>query len=336
MKNKNIIYLLVLVVLVAVAAWLLSSRNDSGTLERKMDYEFTIKDTAAIDKIVLSDKSPSTVTLTREGRYWMVNGEYRARRDAINTLLETLNRMEMRNFIEERMKQTVIKRMSVYGKEVKVYKDGELFKTFYVGTETHDELGTYMMIKGADAPYAVHIPGFNGFLSTRFFVDPVLWRSRDIVTMDSRDIREVQTVYPDSMEASFKITVHSPDSLYLTSLKTGQVVPGVNRVKMRVYLAAISQMKYEGAILPTDPISLRRDSLLASTPVFYITVKDKKDNTTRVEGFKIKGPEQVMDPTLEAPEYDPDRLHGFIDRERMVLLQYYGLQNVLKPISHFR
>ncbi len=104
MKNKNIIYLVVLVVLLAVAGWLISQRNGSGTLERKMDYTFTIPDTAAVDKIVISDKRPSSVTLNREDGYWSVNGEFRARKDAINTLLETLNRMQMRNFIEERMK----------------------------------------------------------------------------------------------------------------------------------------------------------------------------------------------------------------------------------------
>lgn len=335
MRNKNIIYLVVLVVLLAVAGWLISSRNESGTLERKMDYDFTIKDTAAVDKIIISDKSPAKVVLTREKGNWIVDGEAKARQDAIQTLLETMNRMELRNFLQERMKSTVIKRMSVYGKKVQVYKNGKLFKTFYVGTETHDEMATYMMIEGSDAPYAVYIPGFNGYLSSRFFTSSELWRSRDITNIKARNIKEVTTVYPDSLGSSFKITVFSPDSLYLTNLNTDRVVPNASRVKMRIYINAASQMSYEGAIVPSDPIYQRRDSLLASTPVFYITVKDTDHRQTRVEGYKIKGSGQVMDPDMDAPEYDPDRLHGFINRERMVLLQYYGLQHVLKPIDYF-
>lgn len=335
MKNKNLVYLLVLVVLLGVAGWLISKRNSSGTLERKQDYAFTISDTASIDKIIIKDKTPSQVTLTRDDGFWVVNDEFRARKDAINVLLETLNRMQMRNFIEERMKPTVIKRMSVYGKEVQVYKEGKLFKTFFVGTETHDELATYMMNKGADAPFAVHIPGFNGFLSSRFFTKPELWRSRDVTLINPRSVREVQTVFPDSLNKSFKITVFSPDSLFLTNLETEKVVPNANKVKMRMYVSAASQMKYEGAILPTDPIYARRDSLLSSTPVFYITVKDVDGKSTRLEGYKIKGPDELPDPTLQVPEFDPDRLHGFIDRERMVLLQYYGLQHVFKPLDYF-
>ncbi len=335
MKNKNLVYLLVLVVLLGVAGWLISKRNSSGTLDRKQDYAFTIQDTASIDRIIIKDKTPSQVVLHRTDGYWVVNDEFRARKDAINTLLETLNRMQMRNFIEEKMKPTVLKRMAVHGKEVQIYKDGKLFKTFFVGTETHDEMATYMMNKGSDAPFAVHIPGFNGYLSSRFFTKPELWRSRDVTLINPRSVREVQMVFPDSLNKSFRITVFSPDSLYLTNLETEKVVPSASKVKMRIYVTAASQMKYEGAILPTDPIYARRDSLLASTPVFYITVKDVDGKSTRLEGYKIKGPEELPDPTLEVPEFDPDRLHGFIDRERMVLIQYYGLQHVFKPIDYF-
>ncbi len=335
MKNKNLVYLLVLIVLLGVAGWLISKRNSSGTLDRKLDYSFTIPDTASIDKIIIKDKTPSQVTLHRTDGYWVVNDEFRARKDAINTLLETLNRMQMRNFIEEKMKPTVLKRMAVYGKEVNIYKNGKLFRTFFVGTETHDEMATYMMIKGSEAPFAVHIPGFNGYLSSRFFTAPELWRSRDVTLVNPKSVREVQMVFPDSLNKSFRITVFSPDSLYLTNLETEKVVRGANKVKMRIYVAAASQIKYEGAILPSDPIYSRRDSLLASTPVFYITVKDVDGKSTRLEGYKIKGPDELPDPTLEVPEFDPDRLHAFINRERMVLIQYYGLQHVFKPIDYF-
>lgn len=335
MKNKNLIYLVILVVLLAVAGWLLTSKNDGGTLERKMDYSFTIPDTASIDKIVIKDKTPSEVTLTREGKDWMVNNEYRARQDAIETLLGTLARMELRNFIPEKLKETVISRMTVFGKEVNIYKNGELFKTIYVGTETHDEMATYMMIKGADAPYAVYIPGFNGFLSTRFFTKEHLWKSRDITRMDPRNIREITMMYPDSAQSSFKIQMFSPDSIFVTQLATGKVLPRINMVKARLYIASAARMSYEGAILPTDPIYSRRDSLLASNPVFEITVKDTNGKTTTVDGYAIKAAEGMTDAKGDQLKYDLDRLHGFINKEDMVLLQYAGLIEVIKPIEYF-
>lgn len=335
MKNKNLIYLIILVVLLAVAGWLITSKNDSGTLERKMDYNFTIKDTANIDKIIIKDKSPAEVTLTREGKEWVLDNEFRARRGAVNTLLGTLYRMELRNFVPEKMKEIVLKRMTVFGKEVQIYKNGELFKTFYVGTETPDELGTYMMIKGSDAPYAVYMPGFNGFLSTRFFTQQHLWKSRDVTRMDPRNIREISMVYPDSSASSFKIQMFSPDSIFVTQLSTGKVLRNVNMVKTRLYIGSAARMKYEGAILPTDPIFARRDSLLASTPVFEITVKDTNGKTTTLEGYHIKAMEGMINDAGVEHKYDPDRMHGFINKQEMVLLQYAGLIEIIKPINYF-
>lgn len=336
MKGKNIAYLLVLVVLVGVAAWLFSGRNETTTLaDRKMDYNFTVEDTAAVDKIVIADKTPQEVTLTRTDDGWMVDGKYRARKDAVEVLLMTLNRMEMRNFIPEKLQETVIKRMSVYGKDVEIYKNGELYKEFYVGTEAQDEMATYMMIKGSDAPYAVHIPGFNGYLSSRFFSTPHLWRSRDVTYMDPRDIRSVTMTYPDSTDASFKMEISDPQNISLTRLSDGKTFGNINIGNVRFYLAALGNVKYEGAILPTDPIYERSDSLLASQPVFELEITDNEGETTNLQGYRIKGPTEVFDPDLERPEYDPDRMHGFINEDDMVLIQYYGLRKVLKPLDFF-
>lgn len=335
MNRKNLLYLVILIVLAGVAVWVISKNNKKSTLtERKMDYDFTVEDTSAVDKIVISDKTPSEVTLTRSKSGWMVDGDHRARKDAVEVLLMTLHRMEMRNFIPANLQPTVMKRMSVYGKEVKVYKDGELFREFYVGTESHDEMATYMMIKGSDAPYAVHIPGFNGYLSSRFFTEPYLWRSRDVTYMNPGNIAEVEMIYPDSLHTSFRMKI-DPEGSSLTRVSDDKVAGDVDEVSASLFLAALGNVKYEGTILPSDGIYQRRDSLLASTPVFELEIKDREGKVTNLKGYKIKGPTESFDPELDPPEFDVDRMHGFINEERMVLLQYYGLRHVLRTFDDF-
>ncbi len=338
MKN-NILYLVLFLVLLAVAGWLITENRGSGTLDKdgKERYAFSIKDTADIDKIIIKDKNPRQVILKRQSNHWTVNSEHRARKDAIRILLETLYRMEMRNFIEERMQETVIKRMTVYGKEVQVFKNGKLFKTYYVGTEAQDEMATYMLIKGSDQPFAVHIPGFNGYLSSRFFTEEHLWRSRDVITMNPRNIRSVEMYYPDSADASFKLHVFSPDSLYITNLRSGEVLRNRDKVKTNLFLNAFKNLKYEGLIVPSDPIYGRRDSLLASTPVFRMELTDVDGKTTSLSGYRIKGNAEMemLEPDMERRDYDVDRMHGFINDEQMVLLQYYGLSSILKPRQYF-
>lgn len=332
MKRTTFLYAALILVLAMISVWLMTDTSEKSTLDDlKDEYRFYVEDTAAVDRIVLSDKTPSRVELTRTEDGWLVDGKHPARKDAVETLLLTLNRMQMRNFIPSRMQETVLKRMSVYGKTVEIYQDGELLRTIIVGTDTQDEMATYMMIKGAEAPYAVHIPGFNGFLSTRFFTQPWLWYKRIITDVDPRSIRKVIMRYPDSLESSFVIDADGPEVFRLSKLKSGELVDP-NPVRVKQFLLAASQMSYEGAILPSDGIYERRDSLLNSTPVFDFTVMTAED-TVNLKGFRIKGPEEAFDPDSEAPPYDPDRLHAFIDEEQMVLIQYYGLRGVLRSLD---
>jgi hypothetical protein len=93
-------------------------------------------------------------------------------------------------------------------------------------------------------------------------------------------------------------------------------------------------MRYEGAIIPSDPIFARKDSLLASTPVFEITVKTDSESVN-LKAYRIKGPAEALDPDEEAPEFDPDRLHAVINDDRMILVQYYGLRRVLVTPDYF-
>jgi hypothetical protein len=333
--KKNLIYLVVFIALLAVAGYLLLQQEGKSTLQRTQKYDFTIADTAAVDRIEISDKKPSSVNLVRTKQGWMVDGEYPVRQDAMETLLMTLNRMEMRNFLPEKLKETAIRRMAVHGKKVQVYKNGTLFRTFYVGTESQDEMATYMMIEGSDAPYAVHIPGFNGYLSSRFFTDNSLWRSRRIFGLRDNRIRKVELLYPEDPAQSFSVNRFSADSLYVQRVATGEVLKNLNYVNVRLYLGVFDKLSYEGAILETDPIWARRDSLLASTPVFELSVTDIEGNRKTLSGYHIVAPPETYDTNPETNMYDPDRLHGFIDNKQMVLLQFFGLQSALIRPSFF-
>ena len=334
MKN-NIVYLLIFIVLLGIAGYFISQSETRSTLKGKENYAFAVKDTAAIDKIVLSDKSPSKVILVRNRGDWLLDNKHPVRTDAIQVLLETLHKMELRNFVPERQQQQVSNKLEVYGKEVKIYSNGKKIKHFFVGKEIPSETGTYMKMADGDMPYAVHIPSFTGFLNTRFFTDPYLWRSREIFSVQAREVREAKMIYPDSVSSSFAIRKFSPDSIYLVNLEKNQVIKGANTVKLNLFLGALKNLSYEAPILPTDGIYQRRDSLLASSPAFKLVIITISGQSRTLMGYRIKNAADLIDPEKQETRYDPDRMHGFINSQRMVLLQYYGLRNVLKGPQHF-
>lgn len=333
--KKNLLYLLVLALLLALAGWLMTREAGDSTLQGEENYSFSVPDTGRIDKIVLSDKTPQKAVLTKKATGWVVSGQYPVREDALHTLLKTLHDMTLRNFVPERMRTTVLRNLMAYGTKVELYRNGERFKTIYVGEHNADQLGTYMMLEGADAPYAVYIPGFNGFLETRFITDPVLWRRRDLVPTAPSQIKKVSLIYPDSLKASFILHRFSADSLYLVNAATEKVVPGINDTRAQLFLAAFKDLSFEGIIRPKDPAYQLRDSLLASPPLFRLSVTDHDGEETTVSAYRIKPEKGTVLPGKPSTNYDPDRMHGFINGKQMVLLQYYGLRNVLRPIGFF-
>src|SRR5688572_6616684 len=109
------------------------SRNN--TFKGK-DNEFKVKDTANIDKIFLANKSNQTVLLTKEGKRWMVNGEFEARGDMMQNLLACIRNVEVKQFVPKTAVDNTMKLLSVAATKVEIYIKGDLHKVYYVGGPT--------------------------------------------------------------------------------------------------------------------------------------------------------------------------------------------------------
>lgn len=311
-----------------------------GTDHREQNYDFSYRDTASVDRIEIWDKTPDTVVLSRENGRWMVNGKYPARPDAVDVLLETFHRMELRNFPQQSALPTIVQSLSTYGKEVTVYANGDEVKHFYVGTETPDMLGTYMMLHGADQPYAVHIPGFNGYLSSRFFTREDLWRDRTLFGLEHRDLREVRMRYFDSTSASVALT-RADDGSYavyhlLANGQKGAPLAQPRDLSVQAAFAAYRTLMYEGMIIPSDKVFGKQDSLRKSQPVFELYLRSKDQDWT-LTAYHVPGdPEAVPFEGAPASRFDPDRYYAFVSDGRFVLIQRHGFQSALFSLRSFR
>lgn len=314
--------------------WLKSPEDELEAL--KADYTFHVEDTASVDKIIISDKTPNSVTLVRRPDGWVTENGNPVRRDAIEILLETIYRMRLKNFVPESARDVVLKRMASAGKEVKIYSGKRLVRHFYVGTETMDEMGTYMMLKDGKNPYAIFIPGFNGFLSTRFFANEALWLKKTIWGFDNLEISRVTYKNYDEPNNSFVLEVKDGFRLY----NSENAPIAADTIKTAIYLAGFRTVEYEGVILPQDPIYKRQDSLKASVPAFEITVWSKNGQWKNLKTYHIKASEESSEFYTHMGKYDPDRLHAFITddqgRQQFVLVQYYGLAPVLFTIHDLK
>jgi len=156
--NSNRILLLVTIALGIILSYYFFT-SDNRTIKGEL-RDFAIEDTALVDRIFLADKQGHKALLERQASGVWTVGEYQARPQAVRDLLFTLNKMVVKAPVAKSMQPKVLKDLSGIGqRKIEIYAGKQLLKTIYVGIETMDKMGTYMMIEGSSVPFEVHIPG---------------------------------------------------------------------------------------------------------------------------------------------------------------------------------
>mgnify|MGYP001218245197 FL=1 len=182
--------------------------------------DFAIADTAAVDKIFIADKDGNQALLERSsGRYWKLNGTHLARKDAVDLLLKTFLRARVQRPVPQGELSTVNRLLAGRGKKVEIYQGGETpVKTWYIGTSTQNHTGTYMVLADANGqlaeePFIVHMEGFTGFLSTRFFTDEREWRYTGMFDYPGNSLRRVEVELTEAGGRLYAMEVDSVGTL---------------------------------------------------------------------------------------------------------------------------
>ena len=329
MKTKNIIYLLAILCLGIISYQLLNKETSITRTDRR---DFAIADTSNVVKMILSSKMPETAVLERSNNNtWTVNERYTAKKSAIFYLLKTLQRMEIAHPVALTMRDNVLGNLAVKGIKVQVFlKDGRE-KTFYVGGENQELSATFMMIQGATDPYAVHIPGFKGYLSTRFYTAEYLWRDKTVINYDNLAINNIRMQYhsPNMVKESFVLNKEE-NEFSLKGLKNENLV-SIDKAKLQTYLGSFRKLNSEGFISG----SLNVDSILNVKPIFDLTVSTSNGDKTKVTAYykKAKAGQHVDgDVTMR----DPERMYAHINEEDWVIIQLNSFGRIMKGISDLK
>ena len=319
---NKIITIVLLVFAIALLVW----QQQKNTLE-SVNSDFTIKKIDEIEQIYFADRYGNEVQLNKLDEQWLVNGMYNIRNEALETLFSTLEKMKIKHPVSENMHNSVIKTLATEGVKVELYtQNKELYKTFYVGGETSDFLGTYMMIEGAKKAYVLHIPGFNGFLSPRFNIDGRrisrdLWRNRKI--FEESKIDSIKLNYNESPSKNFTLDAMNCRIHYGNNQKQQ-----IDSVSCADYITKIHEINCEG--FAND--LYKRDSLIASPAFHTITVYYNNGTADTIDTYHKKPKRKEYQDTEGNPlKYDVDRLYAY-DGEDLLLIQYYTFNDILQPV----
>ncbi|OWY23733.1 DUF4340 domain-containing protein [Sphingobacteriales bacterium UPWRP_1] len=338
--NRIKIYALLLLLMAALAFYLLAGRN-WGTVNRS-ETGFAFEDTAAISKIIITDNEKRTLSLTRkDAATWLVNNGFKARPDAMNTLLGTIKQVRMDKPISNAAYANVAEMFKNPLKTVQIYTDNanQPAHEYYIGGITSDKKGTYMQVKGSSKPYVVVLPGLEGNLVSRYFTIAQEWRDRLMFNLHYAQIAAVKVEYPGHPENSFLLTAAAKDSFtvepLLASAKITNPKAMLNKPLIMSYLNSFKDL-YAEAYENGYP---RTDSLMKTQPFCLLSVTDKQGNTKQMEIHYLpvnQRSKKQVDEKGNTLLVDVDRYLAFINqRNDLVMIQQYVFGKLFRRYHDF-
>ncbi len=343
--KKNFIIIIVVIILL-VAAFFILNKNESSTLKKEYS-KFHVNDTSSITMIYMADKNNHQLRLRRiSPGTWKVNDKFTATKRNMDVMLETLLKVRVREPVSEAGHDNIVKVLASAGTKVEVYQKvprvnlfdkiklfyrEKLTKTFYVGPSTQDNQGTFMIIEDAPKAYITYIPGFRGFLNSRFSVFEKDWRDRVIIRKNINQIEGLTVEYPANPEESYQIRRTGERSFALQPMESKSALPTYDTIAVLNLLSSFELIPCESYLYDTALL----DSLKKQVPFQQLTLVDTSGTKTTVKTFRkvYKGSEIDVN-TGELYKWDLDRMYALInDDQDVVHIQYYHFDPVARPLS---
>ena len=315
---KRQLFILVTIILMVTLFWFLSTDNKSTI---SIENNFSISDTSLVTKIFIADRNGTTITLNRNVKKWVVNNKFEVRKDAINTILTTINQIRIQRPVSKNAFDNVIKNLASTGVKIEIYTNQDVpNKTYTIGRSTSNHLGTYMFLNGSKNPFIVHIPSFNGFLSPRYGIqgnkiDINDWRSTNIFSLNAENIAKVTLNHIQDPEKSF---ILDTDSMVLLNYAGNRV--SFNQEKVLQLLNAFK-------LLNCESYKDKKEKIELSNPLHELIVNNDTLLTFAIAGKLIKGKED---------NFTVERMYATLNNGELMLIQDYVFNKVLITIDQLQ
>jgi hypothetical protein len=338
MKKNRILYFLI-ALLGAIAAYFYLN-NKSGTIndQKGVKSDFAISDTLSIDKIFIANAQGKSVTLSKVDNVWMVDGKYVARPDNMRLLMKTFSRIDVKSPVPKTAFKSVVKMLATSAVKVEIYQGESLpSKIYYVGGATNDHQGTYMLLESegekSTVPFIMHIPGFYGYLTTRFFTEPDQWRDAVVFRYSPEEIKSIEVNYFETPEESFVIN-NKDNKLTLLDVSSNEIIKNVDDALLLDYVNRYSKVYYE--MIDVESPKEKIDSTLASTPYFSIEVINVKGVSNKIVSYHMPNFRGIVDKEEKEYVYDVDRMYGYLNDDLFTYIQFATFDKLTLPKTYFK
>jgi len=330
-------YLLILILLLAgVGTWFYFRNTKSGTTDESKTM-FAIKNPEDITKVFISNKLQGQLLLEKKNGIWMVNGKYEAFKPTMDLFLnQTLKKVRVAGPVPLPARSNVISSMATMATKVEIYVNNDLAKVYYVGQPTNEMTGTYMYLSGSEDPYITHIPGFNGFLTSRFSTLEKEWITKVVFDYKPEEIKSVDIFYPADKNSSFTVSRKSQDGDFEVTAEESAPNGALNYASVKSYFNVFGFICAEGFM---DYTPMQMDTLKQLKPYCVITVTHHNDKVRKVRVSQRPSSDRdhgLYDKNGNRLTYDPSRYNAIIDNEdRALLIQDINFAPIMIKYSDF-
>jgi hypothetical protein len=190
-----------------------------------------------------------------------------------------------------------------------------------------------MMLEGSSVPFIMYIPGFSGFLTSRFFTSEKDWKSSIIFNTPPSEIKSLQIDYPQNTSSSFLLRNNNGKPELLSN--SGQIITDFDPMKAKEVFSRFGFVGYE-AVLDYFP-KQKVDSIVKTTPFCIIKHTNSANISKEIKIWKRKNNDQSMQYDGTLLEYDPDRMFAQIDNSaELFSVQYFVFDPLFKDINFFK
>jgi len=325
--KKNILYIIIVIVLVAIAVVFYLHDEKSTLLPGSSD--FALNDTEKVDSIFLQQDSVH-ITLVKKNKKWLLDGVIPVRKKAITHFFNVLTGLQVEAPATKETRDEIIDLVEQNPVRVKIYSKGSLIKDYLVEDSKYKKGATYMMMKDKSTPFLVSIPGYKDDLANLYNADPSYWRDRTIFSYSAIDISSVKVTYASGSKSSFKLNYD--DGFRLIDLSQDTELKSVRNDRASRYYSYFSDVRYERIFRNQSLL----DSLKQVQPFCKISVKDEKDNKLTLETYRKLSSGQ-KDSFGQKSKYDLNHLYGIYSKfDEILLIKYTEIDPLFKEIDYFR
>lgn len=329
--KKIIILVLGIGIIVGLTFLTIDLSKDSKATDTSL-IAFAVKDTANVDRIEIYDTyQDMSFTLVRndEGVWEDENGNC-VQQEIAQMMLTTMVKITLKGYVPKAAMGNMKSMMMAKHKRVKIFKNGDWVKTWYVGHSTQDHMGTHMLLETPEIkssnPVIMGMKGFYGILEPRFFADPRRFACTQLFSFKRKDLSSVELKNNVIPEESFEVIVNGTE--YEVS-SNGKPLENVNKDNLLFYLNGFENIHFNQ---PNYTLSATQiDSIKSKNPDYELNITGKSKSYS-LDMYRRPDPEYAG---MDTVAWDPDYLWAVKEDGELVRMQYYTVGPLIQGQTVF-